>query len=627
MAKLKLPEQLKEWKVLSPVSESQSYPSFNIVKTEFDGTQTAAVLTYVNFEDSDYNGEHVDLINEEAAFVKSLIKLRGVSNYIDAIVNNEPAKNSISLYLVTNDAKPIKKILGNSLPTDNEIVDFGLQISEILDKLEQNNILHGNLKPDNVYITAEGSLLLGGFTAFDSNAADLSYTAPEMAAGDQPDHTTDIYSLGLMMYAMANDGKLPFEDEGVSRSAATEKRLSKATVTAPSHGNEKLKSVIVIACQPENKNRWKNAGNIKNALASIKAELPSSQAKPAKKLPVQESTAFESNVFEEFAFDEIENAPAPAKNEKPVIEKSAREIAQGAAVAAALASQHLKDASKGKGDNDKTQIASSSDNESEIDNRVFDNYQPETKVFKLNDSDQNNSENYGDFFEDEPKSSAPAATGSGEEETFENGNFFENIPEEEDDDREPAKRGKSFIIGIIVVIAAVTLAVTALVVLAVQNGWFSSNKSDEKADETTAAPTAEVITTAATTNAATTAPSTTVAETTEPETEPPENVTPENVVGYFYDYAVEVLEGQGFTVDYSERKYSDEYDEDYVIAMSPDSSEPAKYGSTIKLVLSRGSEHPKESSDEDSTESSSSDDSDSSDEGDGSHKSEHDNEE
>ena len=74
MAKLKLPEQLKEWKVLSPVSESQSYPSFNIVKTEFDGTQTAAVLTYVNFEDSDYNGEHVDLINEEAAFVKSLIE-------------------------------------------------------------------------------------------------------------------------------------------------------------------------------------------------------------------------------------------------------------------------------------------------------------------------------------------------------------------------------------------------------------------------------------------------------------------------------------------------------------------------------------------------------------------------
>ena len=159
-------------------------------------------------------------------------------------------------------------------------------------------------------------------------------------------------------------------------------------------------------------------------------------------------------------------------------------------------------------------------------------------------------------------------------------------------------------------IAAVLLAAGAFVVLAVQNGWFSSNKSDEKAVETTA-PATEAATKAATAAPSTTAPETTAPETTaEPETEttePPENVAPENVVGYFYDYAVEVLEAQGFNVDYSSREYSDEYDEDYVIAMSPDGSEPAKYGSTIKLTLSRGSEHPGEDNG-DSTESSSTDD-------------------
>ena len=602
MAKLKLPGQLKDWKVLSPVPEPQGYPSYNIAKTEFDGTQTAAVLTYVSFKGSDYNGGNVDLINEEAAFVKSLIKLGSVSNYLDAVVVNEPSENCISLYIVTSDAKPIKKILGSTRPDDNEIVEFGLQISEILDKLEHNNILHGNLKPDNVFINAEGSLLLGGFTAFDSNAGDLSYTAPEMAQGGQPDYTTDIYSLGLMMYAMANDGKLPFEEEGVSRSSAAEKRLSKAPVTAPAHGNEKLKSVIVIACQPDNKNRWKNAGNIKNALASIKAELPSPQAKPEKKPPVMENTAFESNVFEEFAFDEIEETP-PAKKEPPVIEKSAHEIAQGAAVAAALASQQLKGAAK------KTDGKPDASGDSEIDNRVFDEYQPETKVFKLNDTDKNSGQDYGDFFEDEPKEEAPADEAANkDDETFENSGFFENASES--DDSEPAKRSKSFIIGIIVVIAAVLLAAGAFVVLAVQNGWFSSNKSDEKAVETTASAT-EAATNAATTAPSTTAPSTTAPETTaEPEsetTEPPESVTPENVVGYFYDYAVEVLEAQGFNVDYSSREYSDEYDEDYVIAMSPDGSEPAKYGSTINLTLSRGSEHPRED-DGDSTESSSTDD-------------------
>ena len=628
MAKLKLPEQLKEWKVLSPASDTQGYPSFNIVKTEFDGTQTDAVLTYVNFEDSEYNGEHVDLINEEAAFVKSLIKLRGVSNYIDAVISNEPSKNSISLYLVTSDAKPLRKILGNTRPDDNEIVDFGLQISEILDKLEKNNILHGNLKPDNVFINADGNLLLGGFTAFDSNARDLSYTAPEMVAGEQPDYTTDIYSLGLMMYAMANDGKLPFEEDGVTRSAATEKRLSKVSVPAPSRGNEKLKSVIVIACQPENKNRWKNAGNIKNALAAIKAELPSAQTKPARKPPVHESTAFESNVFEEFAFDEVSDTPAPAKKEQPAEEKTAHEIAQGAAVAAALASQHLKDTSEKKSDAEKTQSAENpkvehSKDESEIDNRIFDDYQLQTRVFKLNNADKNDSNNYGDFFEDEPEQetakpkvpAVPVSKNVPKEESFDNSKFFEDISEEDEDDREPAKRKKTFVIGIIIVIVAVLLALTALGVLAVQNGWFSSGKSDNKSDDSSASAT-EATSAVESTAPSTTAPSTTVPETTESETTPPESVTPENVVGYFYDYAVEVLEGQGFKVDYSEREYSDEYDEDYVIAMSPDGSEPAKYGSTIKLVLSRGSEHPKqrsdsssESSESKSSESSSSNDS------------------
>ena len=35
MDKLNLPEQLKDWKVLSPVPDAKGYPSFNIERTEF----------------------------------------------------------------------------------------------------------------------------------------------------------------------------------------------------------------------------------------------------------------------------------------------------------------------------------------------------------------------------------------------------------------------------------------------------------------------------------------------------------------------------------------------------------------------------------------------------------------
>ncbi len=589
MDKLNLPEQLKDWKVLSPVPDAKGYPSFNIERTEFDGSKTKSMLTYVCFEGDDYSSENIDLVNEEAAFIKSLIKIPGVSNYYDVVVENEPSENRISLYILTNDAQPLMKILGGKRPDDNEIVDFGLQVSEILEKLEKNNILHGNLKPEHVFINADGKLLLSGFTAFDSNAQDLSYTAPEMYAGEQPDYTTDIYSLGLMMYTMANGGKLPFEENGASRSAATEKRFSKIPVPAPSGGNDKLKSVIVIACQPEKKDRWKNAGNIKNALASIKAELPA-QAPPVRK-PVQpENTAFESNVFEEFAFDEFDETPAPVKTAPTVAgEKTAHELAQGAAVAssaAALNSQLSKEA------NDNSQGGDSS----EIDNGVFDDYEGDnlnkTRVFRLNNS-QNSPNSYGDLFEDEiPKNR------NDQDDPYDRRDYYGNPRDDEyDDDQEPAQRSKSFIIGIIVVIAAVILALAGFAVFAAQNGWFSGNSGDKKTEEPTVTVTASDATAATVAPAtkateAATVPETTAEEVTEPtETEEPTTVpidaeiTPLDVTGFYYDYAEIVLKDQGFNVEI-QREDSSDVERGFVISMSPDSSAPVKYGSTITLIVS-----------------------------------------
>ena len=78
-------------------------------------------------------------------------------------------------------------------------------------------------------------------------------------------------------------------------------------VTAPSEGDEKLKSVIVIACQPNNTNRWKNAGNIKNALTSIKTEIGTSSPVPNPDVVVPENTDFDGNVFEEYDYDEFED--------------------------------------------------------------------------------------------------------------------------------------------------------------------------------------------------------------------------------------------------------------------------------------------------------------------------------
>ncbi len=690
MAKLKLPEQLKSWKVLSALPSNSGYPVYRITRVEFDGSKSFAALTVVTFEGKDYNSDNVELITEEASFVKTVVKLRGVSRYIDAVVDNKPTKETITLWLLARDLPTISEKLGGKAPTDSEIVDFGLQLSETLDKLEQNNILHGNLKPENIFVAEDGRCLLGGFTAFDNNAADLSFTAPEMVGNARPDYTTDLYSLGLMMYTMANGGRLPFENDG-DKNAAIQKRLSKAPVSAPAGGSEKLKSVIVIACQPENKNRWKNAGNIKNALASIKAEMPS-QAQPNKNVIVPESTDFASNVFEENAFDEIEEAPAPRREEPkaPVIPAAAAAVTTAAAASAVsdavqpeapvapeipeqpvatavpeipeqpaataapeipeqpaatvvpeipeqpaatvvpeIPEQPAAPAVPEISEQPAAPVAPEVPvaDEHEIDNRVFDNYIPETKIYRFNDAIKSGEKDYGDFFdedpiEEKPKTAAPVADiPPVAPEKFNDNAFYSTEAPDEEPEPEKEKTNKR-IVPIILIVAAVLLAAAAYGVFAYQNGFFPFQKK-------TAAPAAATVDEAQATEptvpsaAPATTPAVTVPSTapTEPDATEPVNPDPEypiDVIGYFYDMATQTLEGQGFAV-VRNYEYNNDVAEGIVFAMSPDSSELLEKGSTITLTVSYGPEH---GSSDSSSSDNSSDSSDSSDSNEGGESSE-----
>lgn len=628
MEKLMLPEQLKSWTVGEPVADAGSYPAYNVVKKEENGAETEGVLTYVCFEGNNYNRENVDLVNEEAAFVKSVIKLRGVSNYLDAVADNNPSENKISLYLLTNSAVSCRDMLTLKSYTDAEIIDFGLQISDILDKLEQNNILHGNLKPENIFLNSSGRYMLGGFTAFEGSVEDPSFMAPEMRSGKAPDYTTDLYSLGLIMYAMSNDGKLPFENDETDRAAAVQKRLSAQMVTAPQNGTEKLKSVIVIACQPDNRNRWKNAGNIKNALAAIKAELP--QTAPAAAVTEPEPTDFESNVFEEFTFDEDTPQTETPKQEP---EQPEMNMAKGAAIAAAAAASAAALQASGNGENgdndeqievihvsgektdDEAKAADEAPAGDPLNNSIFDDYVPDrTQVFNArSERKEADKKDYGTYFDEEPemleiKPAPPfaetvAAAQSEQPPQKEQEEAIEPYYDGEyDEDEEPQKANKSFILGVIVIILALLAALAALGVYAWQNDLlpFGNNSTPE----TTAAPATQ------TTAAATTAPVTTVPETTaEPTTEPvteepttipettvPYDVYPENVIGFYFDYAEEVLRAQGLEVAYGESVPSSEYDYGFVISMSPTDSSLVKSGSTVTLVLSSGKTGGTESS-------------------------------
>lgn len=308
MAKtIKLPADLRDWKVTSFVGEDNGCEVYKVSRKIDKNTAQNAILRHAFVGKSNYTDEHAGYFTEEADFIESVKELDGVSNYLDVYVQDNQNKETCDLYIFTEELTSLDELMKTKTFAEDEVVDFGIQMSSLLETLEAKNIFHGNISPKNIFVTADGKYKIGGFTDFEGKIDDKSYIAPEVFRQENVDYTTDIYSVGIIMYAMCNGGKIPFESDSCDRKKACEERFSGKAVTAPSEGDEKLKSVIVIACQPDNANRWKNAGNIKNALTSIKAEIGTSSPVPNPDVVVPENTDFDGNVFEEYDYDEFED--------------------------------------------------------------------------------------------------------------------------------------------------------------------------------------------------------------------------------------------------------------------------------------------------------------------------------
>ena len=100
-------------------------------------------------------------------------------------------------------------------------VNIAIQIASALEVAHRNNIIHRDIKPHNIIITADGTAKVTDFgiakavsnstiTAFGTTIGSVHYFSPEHARGGYTDAKSDLYSLGVVMYEMLT-GKVPFD--------------------------------------------------------------------------------------------------------------------------------------------------------------------------------------------------------------------------------------------------------------------------------------------------------------------------------------------------------------------------------------------------------------------------------
>ena len=177
---------------------------------------------------------------------------------------------------------PLKKATMQSMLSESEVIRLGKDICKALMLCEARHIIHRDIKPENILVSKFGDYKLGDFgvarvqdhTTKATKMGTHGYAAPEVEHGQEYGKEADIYSLGITLYWLLNNRRMPFlnADESVramKEQEALRRRYEGEKLPAPKNGSAKLKQVVLKACAYRPEDRYRSAQELYDALSEL----------------------------------------------------------------------------------------------------------------------------------------------------------------------------------------------------------------------------------------------------------------------------------------------------------------------------------------------------------------------
>jgi len=208
-----------------------------------------------------------------------------------------------------------KRLQKGPLPLE-QVLKFGAQIADALDKAHRSGVVHRDLKPGNIVLAATGVKLLdfglakpvspvvseATLTAASKSSTPMTeegtivgtfrYMSPEQVEGKEVDGRSDLFSLGAVLYEMVT-GKRAFEGKSQLSvaSAILEKEPAPITSTKPLTPPALDHAIRKCLAKPADE-RWQSAGDLASELRWISESSAYSGMAPPSARKIREALAW-----------------------------------------------------------------------------------------------------------------------------------------------------------------------------------------------------------------------------------------------------------------------------------------------------------------------------------------------
>ena len=296
-----------EWHVGELIGRGSFGEVYEIYKEE-NGRRIEAAVKYISIPKNEQDKEtaynrglaedeqslrkffetRANVFSKEAELMMKMRNSQYVVRYEAHMKKEKPSDIGWDILIRMERLKALDKHLLRSEFTQREVALLGIDICGAIADCHKEKIVHRDVKIENIFLDeASGCFKLGDFgvskeakgTTMGTLTGTEDYMAPEIIKRQKQNNNIDIYAIGIVMYRLLNNQRVPFlpavgmiTDEDMTR--AVESRINgNSEMPPPQYADDKLAAIILKACAYDRKSRYDSPVEMASELEKIFSTL------------------------------------------------------------------------------------------------------------------------------------------------------------------------------------------------------------------------------------------------------------------------------------------------------------------------------------------------------------------